>query len=360
MPVYNYFDEDSMEFLTKLPTGQIYIFADAEKGIDQKLIWFIEKIHKTAKMVNPKGKIPPVFVMPSEYEYPGFYAACMIPRHEGAVLECADNGSVIEMVYDFYGVDFMESHPKTDDNEGGNFCTLIKGHPTRFHLPDYNASTGNTGFDPSSMSALTSDKNKWSEAKAKNEILKALWKAELTKKDDVVLDYKQILEDFEAERSKTYTLKIDIQLLKDVSCDSDKPRTRDCHFYMVDETGEEQEIQMEAQEKAVYLMFLVFEGGILIDDFDRAKTAKPYEDVFKEIHQKMANNNPSKGVLTVSFVNFLRNRIKEKFANVTQNKYLEKFCIEGFREQEFGIKIATQEHRDYVLKMFNLTMPEVE
>ena len=28
MPVYNYFDEDSMEFLTKLLTGQIYIFAE--------------------------------------------------------------------------------------------------------------------------------------------------------------------------------------------------------------------------------------------------------------------------------------------------------------------------------------------
>lgn len=359
MPVYNYFDEDSMEFLTKLPTGQIYIFADAEKGIDQKLIWFIEKIHKTAKMVNPKGKIPPVFVMPSEY-YTTAYATCMIPTNDGAVLECADNGSVIEMVYDFYGVDFMENHPKIEEGREKDIRYSISGHPTRFHLPNYKASNENTGFDPSSMSALTSDKNKWSEAKAKKEILKALWKAELTKKDDVVLDYKQILEDFEAEKNKTYTLKIDIQLLKDVSCDSDKPKTRDCHFYMVDETGEEQEIQMEAQEKAVYLMFLVFEGGILIDDFDRAKTAKPYEDVFKEIHQKMANNNFSKGELTVSFVNFLRNRIKEKFANVTQNKYLEKFCIEGFRKGEFRIDIATQEHRDYVLKMFNLTMPEIE
>lgn len=88
-----------------------------------------------------------------------------------------------------------------------------------------------------------SEKNKWSEAKAKNEILKALWKAELIKKDDVVLNYKQILEDFEAERSKTYTLKIDIKLLRDVSCDSDKLRTRDCHFYMVDENGIEQEIK---------------------------------------------------------------------------------------------------------------------
>lgn len=357
MPVYNYFDEDSMEFLTKLPTGQIYIFADAEKGFDSRVEILVKKIHMTARALSPN--IPPVFVMPSEY-YTSAYAACMIPTNEGAVLECADFGSVIEMVYDFYGVDFMENHPKIEEGREGNLLYSIDGHPTRFHLPDYNASTENTGFAPSSMSALTSDKNKWSEAKAKKEILKALWKAELTKKDDVVLDYKQILEDFEAETNKTYTLKIDIQLLKDVSCDSDKPRTRDCHFYMVDENGNEQEIKMEAQEKAVYLMFLVFEGGILIDDFDRAKTAEPYEDVFTQIHQKMANNNPSKGVLTVSFVNFLRNRIKEKFANVTQNKYLERFCIEGFRNDVFRIDIATQEHRDYVLKMFHLTMPKMD
>lgn len=356
MPVYNYFDEDSMEFLTKLPTGQIYIFVDAEKGFDSRVELLIKKIHKTARSLSPN--IPPVFVMPSEY-YTSAYAACMIPTNEGAVLECADFGSVIEMVYDFYGVDFMENHPKIEEGREGNLLYSIDGHPTRFHLPNYKASNENTGFDPSSMHELTSDKNKWSEAKAKNEILKALWKAELTKKDDVVLDYKQILEDFEAERNKTYTLKIDIQLLKDVSCDSDKPRTRDCHFYMVDENGNEQEIKMEAQAKAIYLMFMLFEKGIILSDIDSPKRSIPYENIFLKLHEKMADNNDRKEELNSSIINWYRNRIKESISTITQNKYLEKFCIEGFRKGEFRIDIATQEHRDYVLKMFNLTMPEI-
>lgn len=357
MAIYNYFEDDSMEFLAKLPTGQIYIFADAERGITQKLKMFIDKIHRTARSLS--HSIPPVFVMPSEYCIT-FYAACMIQTKDGAVLECADNGSVIEMVYDFYGVDFMENHPKYDDSDGRNFCTLIKGHPSRFHLPDYKVSNEDAGFDPSSMTALTSEKNKWSEEKAKKEILKALWKAELTKKDDVVLDYKQILEDFEAEKNRTYTLKIDIKLPKNVSCDSDKPRTRDCHFYMVDENGIEQEIKMEAQAKAIYLMFMLFEKGIILGDIDNPKRSVPYENIFLNIHEKMANNNERSAELTTSAINWHRNQIKDSISRITRNKYLQSFCIEGFREQEFGIKIATQEHRDYVLKMFHLTMPDIE
>ena len=185
-------------------------------------------------------------------------------------------------------------------------------------------------------------------------VLKALWEAQYNKdKYGVDYDLEQIIKDFEAEKDKEYKLEIVPERVKSWK----EGRTLiDCHLYMTDENGERSEIMLKAQQKAVYLLFLLYKDGIALRDFDRNKSKEPLIKIYTLIQDKLKGHNYIEEptlTLTSTNVNSIRNKIRTKISDISKNlKYIQDFSIEGPKEKPFKIEAGTQEHRDLIRKTF--------
>lgn len=203
-----------------------------------------------------------------------------------------------------------------------------------------------------------------SEEDIRNKVLAALFEAKYQQdKFEVTYNLDEILKRYDTLKDKTYRLEIDSQMER-VHGPNIKSEERyvDCHIYITDESNERKEVKMKAHEKAVYLLFLLYEDGISIKDFPKdlnSRIPKNY-DKLKNLYiniqgQLKDNNSISVEKLSQKDITPILSKVRDRIAKITPNrKYVELFAIEGYREQPFKIEAATQEQRDLIIKTFRI------
>ena len=279
MNVKNIFSNGLPMELKNLQEGQIYIFPNLNEGLTESNVLISQYISsvsgKLMKQSDVRNHRPAIFVIPTSNQALWDTIVCRIDTSKGIVYEIADRGSLMKMLYDYYGIDY-DSVPKLKMSARYKI-TPTGEHPeiidsNVFSSDDTTETVAGYGLDSISMSFLTN--RQLSKNEIKKQILTSLFEAERNKKKyGVDYDLEDILKEFNSEKDKDYRLEI---VPENVISKRGVQRINyiDCHIYITDENDDRKELILKQQEKAVYLMFLLYKYNPQNEMFLKNKTKR--------------------------------------------------------------------------------------
>lgn len=352
--------------LETLREGQIYLFPKLVDGLTEEYVLVAQYISsasgKLIKLSDIRDKRPEVFVIPTTN--PDLWG-CMVCRLSNCY-EIADKGSLLEMLYDIFGIDYSkDSHISMADRYK---ITPSDCHPERILLSDIVTSPDEEDgkdytFGGASLEFLTN--TALSSNQVSQGILASLYEAEYNK-ERFGVDYNidDILKVFYAEKKKSYRLEISLKPVKAKKA-GDVLNLIDCHIYLTDEDNHQQEIKLCAQEKAVYLLFVLHSEGIPLSIFPKNESDKisqskvAYNQIrtlcFRLQERILGYNYSDLQKIYITDITPIRAKIRAAISNITANKkYLEQFSIEGQKGAPFKIEAANDDHRDSIIEAFGL------
>lgn len=368
MDLQNIFANGLPEELANLQFGQVVIFSSPEEGMSEQNTRISQYVKSVTNHITNNCGIqvdkPAVFVVPTENTYLWDTIACKVSTPQTPIVELADLGSLTEMLYDYWELDFGSVAKPTIAKRFVQYHIFIGNyHPYKVCIEPIKVATAVGSSAGTVAEAVTYDFGSMSidyiYAKGKEptkndlskKIQKILWEAHAY---DVEIDYDKIVKAFETEKKKSYSLDFDIEVNK-------YGIATKCDLILIDEKDDKHIVKLEAQEFAVYLAFMLFNDGegIKLVDFDiNARTSrKEFLSLLDKIHGKMPKRNETikKGGLDKKTISEIRCRIKNKISKITMNpKYLQSFTIEGEKEGLYKIEASTEEIRSMIIDKLNL------
>ena len=350
--------------LTNIPFGQIFILTDPKVGITAKTIKYIEFIHSLAgeKKLNQKIHIVNSFPVDSSDLWNCFL--CKVKTEEGVQILVSDKDSLVEMLCEFWGLDYKEVIKIPDLIPGwhkNNNGVTIGGesHPERVSLkpagkpvPEMERKDGTI-----SLGFLQEHSRE-----------RTLLDIRSTFKDNfnfgLGITPEEILTIYEEEKAAIKTYRLDIQVKwKDVK-EYKHPKwvihkkMTACDLSLIDNMGNSYPFKLEAMAKAIYLTYLFFEDGIA---YTQISSSDEFYNIFEKIYNKLprVKSDPRRFNLEDkddldTFTNYI-SRIRKAILNATNDTYaVEQFAVEGWRKDNYGIAGATDENRDVVRKEFRI------
>ena len=322
--------------LTNIPFGQIFILTDPKVGITAKTIKYIEFIHSLAgeKKLNQKIHIVNSFPVDSSDLWNCFL--CKVKTEEGVQILVSDKDSLVEMLCEFWGLDYKEVIKIPDLIPGwhkNNNGVTIGGesHPERVSLkpagkpvPEMERKDGTI-----SLGFLQEHSRE-----------RTLLDIRSTFKDNfnfgLGITPEEILTIYEEEKAAIKTYRLDIQVKwKDVK-EYKHPKwvihkkMTACDLSLIDNMGNPYPFKLEAMAKAM--------------KYNKLPRVKSDPRRF---------NLEDKDDLD-TFTNYI-SRIRKAILNATNDTYaVEQFAVEGWRKDNYGIAGATDENRDVVRKEFRI------
>ena len=366
MDIKNILTNGLPEELANLKLGQVVIFSSPGEGMSEPNIRISQFISSVVKQLKKSGihvDSPAVYVVPTENTNLWDCISCKVITNKKNVIELADKGSLTEMLYDYWGLDFNSLPKPVIINRYVSYQFFIADyHPYKICIEpiaidtssprtrgadyDYdNVYDFDIDYDPTSFSiSLISVPTQREVEKNLKEYLR------VAKKYNMRIDIDKIQDDINKEMNKSYTLDIDIEL-------NQHNKISKCDIILQDEMEEKNLVKLEAQEKAIYIAFILYNdgNGFRMTDFDypNKQETKAFFELLKSIHEKMLNRNETKGMLDKKGVSEIRSRIKNKISQITQ-MYWQSFSIEGVKEGLYKIEASTDEIRDKIGEKLNL------
>lgn len=367
MNIQNIFANGLPEELANLILGQVVIFSSPEEGMSEKNIRISQYVSSVAKHLKQNCGIivdtPAVFVVPTENYELWDSIACKVSTPQVPIVELADLGSLTEMLYDYWGLDFDKVlKPTIASRYDAYHITIASHHPSKLCIapikkaPSADSSVAEPGsydFGSTHIDFLYAKGKEPTKNDISKKIQKILWEADMYGVD---IDYEKIRKAFDKEKVKSYTLDFDIELNKEGYATK-------CDLLLLDEKEEKHLVKLEAQEMAIYLTFMLYEDGegIKMTDFDypNKETTKAFIDLFSKIHKKMLKRNEfDMNEFKTKYrkiIGEIRSRIKNKISKITMNpRYLQAFTIEGEKEGLYRIEASTEELRDMLKEKLHL------
>lgn len=365
MNIQNIFANGLPDELTNLILGQVVIFSSPEEGMSEKNIRISQYVSSVAKHLKQNCGIivdtPAVFVVPTENYELWDSIACKVSTPQVPIVELADLGSLTEMLYDYWGLDFDKVlKPTIASRYEAYHITIAPHHPSKLCIDPIKkapsavssvAEPDSYDFGSTHIDFLYAKGKEPTKNDINKKIQKILWEADMY---DVEIDYEKIKKAFDKEKVKSYTLNFDIEL-------NEKGNATKCDLFLLDDKDEKHLVKMEAQEMAIYLTFMLYEDGegIKMKDFDypNHKTTLAFMDLFSKIHKKMLKRNEFNMDKDECRKNIgeIRSRIKNKISKITMNpKYLQAFTIEGEKKGLYKIEASTEELRDMLKEKLHL------
>ena len=221
--------------LEQLQEGQIYMFPCVEDGLTEKNVLISQYISavsgKLIKESKSKKKKPVVFAIPTSKQALWNHIVCKLDTPSGLIIEIADTGSLLEMLYDYFGLDYTK--PYNLNISDRHKITPAEYHPQKFTLHDIpSCSTEDESSDYNSTSIdFITNKKKTREDINKN-ILSAFYDAEYNReKFGVEYSLEELVREFNTQKNKTYRLEIVPEEVAHPK--AGKERTRiNCHIYL--------------------------------------------------------------------------------------------------------------------------------
>ena len=346
--------------LTNIPFGQIFILTNPNVGISSKTIKIVEFIHSMGRKVGQKNHI----VNSLPVDAPGLVdcVICKIKTEEGVQILVSDNDSLIEMLCEFWGLDYEEVCKIPDIIPGWHKThkgVTIGGESHPVWMPviaPVRKSEKEEAEDFSPLIQCITVHTKEGELKKIEDILEecALYGIDIDP-----YELMDIHKKVGKKERKTYELDIDIIPGKE-GWNKDKTDLvfkRECDIFLVDDAGIRHHFEkLNAQTIALYLTFILFRDGDGIKLADLA-TNEDFYRIFKHICERLKNINniPDKATLKKN-EGRKRREIKKAIKDATNDdKIAERlFSIDGREGEEFRVEGATDELREKIRKKFDL------
>jgi len=299
--------------------------------------------------------------MPIDYSGLWDCFACKVKTEEGVKILLSDKDSFIEMLCEFWGLDYDEVCKSIVINKRYKKVTFGgDAHPARIDvslpkLPKYEVKKDDSSIFLNFMQATSRGE---AYGNFRSTIIDNFNYGFGITLDEIIELYKT-----EEKNRKTYTLDIQIER-KEVYEDSvPVQKIKSCELYLIDNLGGRHHFPLSAQSKAIYLTFILNNRGLRIKEISGDKV---FYNTFKSIYLQIPYH--SKSHLPANFDNlydtgsseytyFLQKvgEVRDSIMDATNdNSARLKFAIEGNSSTPFKIAGATDEHRALVKKEFGL------
>jgi hypothetical protein len=341
--------------LTNIPFGQIFILTDPKQGITSTTN---QKIGAVISIAGRLGQSHIVYALPVETPELWDYFICKVKTEDGVQILVSDKDSLIEMLCEFWGLDYKEVCKTFVISKRYKGHVTIGGeiHPVRIPAtPARKPGEEETENYSTLLQCITVH----TKEKDLSKIEDILEESALSGIEITPLDLITLLDKISKRERKTYQLDIDIDPGKE-GWNKDKTDLvfkRECDIFLVDDAGKKHHFEkLNAQTIALYLTFILFKDGDGIKLADLA-TNEDFYRLFKHICERLKsiNNIPDKATLKEN-EDKKRRDIKGAIKKATNgDKIAERlFAIEGREGQEFRVEGATDELREKIRKMFDI------
>lgn len=337
--------------IANIPFGQVIVLTDPEQGITSTTT---QQILAVISIAGKLGQSHIVYALPVQYSGLWGCYICKVKTEEGVQVLVSDRESVLEMLCEFWGLDFSEVSKSIKLSDRYERYVFLGGesHPVRIPVPVRMPEMERLEDHSILLQCITEHTKEGEMAKIEDILEDAL----LHKLDITALDLITLLDKVSKKERKTYELDIDI-IPGDEGWDKDMivfgPR-RTCEITITDDSGIKHKKKLPAQTAALYLTFILFKDGIKIADL---KTNDEFYNLFIHICKRLKSTNklPDQKTLWKN-ANRKRGEIKKAISDVTNDdKNAEMlFGIEGEEGKEFRVAGATDELREKIKKGFDI------
>lgn len=339
--------------ISSIPFGQVFVLTDPEQGITSTIATQIQAIISIAGKL---GQAHIVYALPVQHPELWGCFICKVKTEDGTQILVSDKDSLLEMLCEFWGLDYKEVSKSIELSQRYERYVAIGGesHPLRVPVPAIRKTEKEeTGVGSTLLQCITVHTKEKELAKIED----ILEECALYGIDIDPYELMDIHKKVGKKERKTYELKIKIDKGKENEGKNgvwDSRRT--CDIWLVDNAGKEYPIDLNAQLKALYLTFILFNNGdgIKLSDI---KTNDEFYNIFKHICERLrsVNNIPSKEELEKE-VRGKRNKIKKAISNDTNgDKTAEmRFGIEGEEGKEYRVAGSTDDHRADIKEKFGI------
>ncbi len=349
--------------LNNIPFGQVFILTNPSVGITAKTIKFIEFIHSLASKKKLNQKSNTVNSLP--VDYPGLMDSfiCKVKTEDGVQLLVSDKDSLLEMLCEFWGLDYEEVSKIPNIIPGwhiNNNGVTIGGesHPVRIPVRPTIKGSVETEKDSVSLQLLQVHSRE-------NTIgdIRSTFKDNFNfglgiSLDEIIALYKE-----EEKNRKSYRLDIQVKWKKYKEFVPgrgmvQKKKMTACDLSLIDNMGHPYSFELEAMAKAIYLTYLFFPDGIA---YTQISSSDEFYNIFKQIYSKLPRAKACPRQFDLenkedldTFTNYI-SRIRKAILKETNDNYAEEqFGVEGKKKDNYGIAGATDENRDVVRREFEI------
>ena len=348
--------------IANIPFGQVIVLTDPNQGITSKTIKTVEFIHSVARKLDQKRHI--VNSLPVDAAGLWGCVICKVKTDDGVQILVSDWDSLLEMLCDFWGLDYEEISKIPDIIPGWHKThkgVTIGGvnHPVRVPLkPTIEEGVGaESGVTTIQLLQVHSRDNTLGD-------IRSTFRDNFNFGLGISLDEIIALYKDEEKNRKSYRLNIKVnwkeyEELVPGSGMVKKKKMKACDLSLIDNLGNPPySFELEAMAKAIYLTYLFFPDGIA---YTQISSSDEFYNIFKQIYRKLprAKACPRKFDLENkedldTFTNYI-SRIRKAILKETNDTYaVEQFAVEGWRKDNYGIAGATDENRDVVRKEFRI------
>ena len=345
--------------LTNIPFGQIFILTDPRQGITSTTN---QKIGAVISIAGKLGQSHIVYALPVDAPELWDCFICKVKTEDGIQILVSDKDSLIEMLCEFWGLDYEEVSKTLDiaKRYKGKVTLGGESHPVRVSLKPVGESVPEMSRKEGTISL---------EFLQDHSREKTLLDIRSTFKDNfnfgLGITLEEVLAIYKEEQAlkKTYKLDIKVRWKKYEEFVPGKGMVKKkkmtaCDIRLIDNLGTPYLIKLEAMAKAIYLTYLLFENGIA---YSQITDSEEFYNIFKQIYMKLpwSQGCPDKFNLEEradldTFTNYI-SKIRKAIQKATNDTYaVEQFAVEGWRKDDYRIAGATVENRDVVRKEFRI------
>ena len=342
--------------LTNIPFGQVFVLTDPSQGITSTIN---NKIGAVISIAGSLDQSHIVYAIPVDAPELWDCYICKVKTKDGAQILVSDKDSLIEMLCEFWGLDYAEAIKKIviRDRYKGHMTIGGEIHPVRIPLNPTIEESMETKSGGTTIQLL--------QPHFKD---KTLGEIRSTFKDNfnfglgISLDEIIALYKDEEKNRKSYRLDFQIKWKEVKEYKHPKwvihQKMTACDISLIDNFGKSYPIKIDAMTKAIYLTFILFEGGI---EYTQITYSDEFYNIFKQIYNKLPRAKGYSRRFDLNnkedldtFTNYT-SKTRQAILKETNDTYAEEqFAIEGLRKDTYGIAGATAEDRETIRKEFKI------
>ncbi len=342
--------------IANIPYGQVIVLTNPYLGITAKTIHMMEFILSFAKDYGQSH-----IVNARSVQYSGLWDCfvCKVKTEKGVQILVADKDSLIEMLCEFWGLDYLsvcDCYVIPDRYK--SYTIGGDSHPVRVPLTPPTVPAYSDKDETISMGFLQAHSRAEAYGNLRSTIIDNLNYGFGITLDEIIALYKE-----EEQNRKTYTLDIHIERKEVYEKGKPVKKIKDYGFILTDNNGVEYHYSPSVQPTAIYLTFMLFGAGLRIK---QVAGNKDFYETFKKIYlqlpyssksslpkdfEKVSDTESNQYTLFLQKLGDIRDAIMDA---TNDNSAREKFAVEGNAELPFRVKGATDELRTKIKTEFGL------
>lgn len=341
--------------IANIPFGQVFVLTDPNQGITSTTTQQILAIISIAGKLNQSHI---VYALPVQYSGLWGCYICKVKTEEGVQVLVSDRESVLEMLCEFWGLDFNEVSKGIKLSDRYERYVFLGGesHPVKLSVRPIETTSIRTRDDTGVSLQLLPAHTK---PNALTDI-RGAFQGIIYHNLDISID--EIIDLYEDVKRNTKKYHLIIK----VERDNGSGRINNCKFIIEDNFGKKYPLmkpkdkkgkntleEWEAQWKALYLTFIWYKDGLAVREI--AYNTEFYETFLTILGQLPKGYSKPDQVTLWENVNSKFSKIRSSILDATNDTYaVEQFAIDGYSVEEYKVAGATDENRETIKKEFGL------